>query len=160
MYVPGAVMFNPAEVPTTLDPLDQEYVSPPVAVTLIEVVVQFNSVTPVTLVIPAIGCTTFCVIVMLAVFVQPLAVVVAVTVYVPGAVMFNPAEVPTTLDPSDQEYVSPPVAVTLIEVLVQVNSVTPAPVLLVMTAVGCTMFCVITTLAVDEQLLPSVTVTV
>jgi hypothetical protein len=60
-------------------PLFQAYESPPVAVTLIDDVVHVNSVTPVLFVMPTVGAVVFDVTVMLAVEVQPLALV-AVTV--------------------------------------------------------------------------------
>jgi len=50
----------------------QEYDVPPVAVTLIAVVEHVNSVTPVVLVIPAVGAVISLVVVMLDVDVQPL----------------------------------------------------------------------------------------
>ena len=56
-------------------PLSHEYESPPVAVTLMDVVVHVNSVTPVLLVMPAVGAVVFDVTTMLAVEVQPLAAV-------------------------------------------------------------------------------------
>ena len=59
--------------------------------------------------------------------------------------------------PPSHEYVPPPVAVTLILVRVQVNTV--LPLLLVMPAVGVVIFWVITICAVDIQPLPLVTVT-
>ena len=96
VYVPGAVILADAIFP---NPLSQEYVIPsplkyvPVAVTLIDVLVQVNSVDPVLFVIPAIGAFIFCVMVILDVDVQPLAPV-TVTVYVPGAVILADAEVP------------------------------------------------------------------
>ena len=115
VYVPGAVTVALALVP---NPLSQLYVPPPVAVMLIDVVVQVNSVV-VGGVMPAVGAVRFCVIVMLSVSVQPLAEV-TVTVYVPGAVTVALALVP---NPLSQLYVPPPVAVKLIDVVVQVNSV-------------------------------------
>ena len=90
VYVPAALKLCEASVPRLLL---HEYESPPVAVTLIDVVVQVNSVTPVLLLIPAVGTATSCVVVMLAVDVQPLEPV-TVTVYVPGAVMLAEAELP------------------------------------------------------------------
>ena len=100
--------------------------------------------------------TTFCVIVIDDVEVDP--PLVTVTVYVPGAVTNNPAEVPTTLVPFDHEYVPPPVAVKLMDVVVQFNSV--VPVLLVIAVTGGVDVCVIVIDAVDEQPLALVTVTV
>ena len=72
-------MERAADVPTTVEPSLQEYDTPPLAVTLIEVVVQFSSVTPVALVMEAVGVVMSLVIMMEAVAVQPLAEV-AVTV--------------------------------------------------------------------------------
>jgi len=100
--------------------------------------------------------TTFCVIVIDDVEVDP--PFVTVTVYVPGAVTVNPADVPTTLVPFDHEYVPPPVAVKLMDVVVQFNSV--VPVLLVIAVTGGVDVCVIVIVAVDEQPLALVTVTV
>jgi hypothetical protein len=135
-------------------PLFHEYETPPVAVTLIEVVVHVNSVTPVLLVMPAIGAVVFDVTMMLAVEVQPLAPV-TVTVYVPADVIEADAALPK---PLFHEYETPPVAVTLIEVVVHVNSVTP--VLLVIPAIGAVVFDVTVMLAVDEQPLELFAVTV
>ena len=130
VYVPFVVMLCVALEPRLLF---HEYESPPVAVTLIAVVEQVSTVEPVVLVIPAAGAVVFDVTVMLEVAVHPLAPV-AVTVYVPAAVILKASDVPTTLVPLDHEYEEPPVAVTLIDVLEQVNSV--EPVVLVIPAVG------------------------
>ena len=73
--MPGAVILAAADEPKLLL---HEYVEPPVAVTLIAVLEQFNTVDPVLLVIPAVGAVISCVTVMLDVAVQPL-VPVAVT---------------------------------------------------------------------------------
>ena len=73
------VTVKPADVPTTEVPFDHEYVPPPVAVKLIDDVVQFNSVVPVLLVIDEAGGVDVCVIVIDAVAEQPL-VLVTVTV--------------------------------------------------------------------------------
>ena len=100
-------------------PLSQLYVPPPVAVTPIDVVVQVKIVVPVLFVMPAVGTVLSCVIVIEEVDVQPL-VDVTVTVYVPGVVMVAFALVPK---PLFQLYVPPPVAVTLIDVVVQVKIV-------------------------------------
>ena len=121
-------------VPVVVPPL-HAYESPPEAVTLIEVVVQLSSVEPVLLVITAVGTEASWVITIDEVLVQPF-VPVTVTVYVFGLenVLFA---VPVD-EPPLQEYVSPPVAVTLMEVVVQVNSV--EAVLLVIPAVGGVIF--------------------
>ena len=66
-------MESAAEVPTTVEPSLHEYDAPPLAVTLMEVVVQFSSVTPVALVMEAVGVVMSLVIMMEAVAVQPLA---------------------------------------------------------------------------------------
>ena len=100
--------------------------------------------------------TTFCVIVIDDVDVDP--PLVTVTVYVPGAVTVNPADVPTTLVPFDHEYVPPPVAVKLMDVVVQFNSV--VPVLLVIDVAGGVDVCVMVIDAVAEQPMALVTVTV
>ena len=68
-----------ADVPTTVVPFDHEYVPPPVAVKLMDVVVQFNSVVPVLLVIDVTGGVEVCVMVIDAVDEHPL-VLVTVTV--------------------------------------------------------------------------------
>ena len=52
VYVPADVIEADAALPK---PLFHAYETPPVAVTLIDVVVHVNSVTPVLLVIPAVG---------------------------------------------------------------------------------------------------------
>ena len=65
--------------PTLVVPFDQEYETPPLACKLILVVVQFKTVTPVVFEIFTVGAVVFCVIVILAVAVQPFAPV-AVTV--------------------------------------------------------------------------------
>ena len=75
VYVPGALMLAAADEPKLLF---HEYEAPPVAVTLIAVLEQFNTVDPVLLVIPAVGEVISWVTVILAVEVQPL-VPVAVT---------------------------------------------------------------------------------
>jgi hypothetical protein len=149
--VPAVVIVALALLP---NPLFQAYESPPVAVTLIDGVVHVNSVTPVLLVMPAVGAVEFDVTVMLAVEVQPLALV-AVTVYVPADVMVADAALPK---PLFQAYESPPVAVTLIDDVVHVNSVTP--VLLVMPAVGAVEFDVTVMLDVEVHPFDPVTVTV
>ena len=66
---------------------------PPVAVTLIAVVVQFNVVVPVLFVIPTVGAVVFCVTVIDDCDEHPFAAV-AVTVYVPGLVMVAVDELP------------------------------------------------------------------
>ena len=63
---------------------------------------------------------------------------VTVTVYVPGVVIFRSAIELTVVIPSDQPYVTPPVAVRLMLVSSQVSSV--APVLLVIPGVGRVVF--------------------
>jgi hypothetical protein len=74
VYVPGVVTDNVALVPTTVVPLDHEYVPPPVAVNVIAVVVQVNTVV-VGVVIAAAGAVIFCVIVCEAVAIQPFVAV-------------------------------------------------------------------------------------
>jgi hypothetical protein len=68
-----------------VDPPSQLYVTPPVAVTSILVMIHVSSVTPVLLVMPTVGGVKSSVMVIDAVFVHPFAPV-AVTVYVPVAV--------------------------------------------------------------------------
>ena len=72
VYVAGLVTDKAALVPTTEEPFDHEYVPPPVAVKLMEVVVQFKTVVAVLLVIPAVGAVIFRVIVMVLVALQPI----------------------------------------------------------------------------------------
>jgi hypothetical protein len=96
----------------------------------------------------AVGVDVFDVTVMDEVAVQPL-LPVTVTVYVPAEVIVKASFVPTTVLPSDHEYVPPPVAVTLIEVVVQVMTV--VPVLLVMPAVGAVMLLLMVDEAVAVQ---------
>jgi hypothetical protein len=93
----------------------------------------------------AVDAAVFCVMVTALVAVHPL-LLVTVTVYVPGEVTDNAANELTTVLPSLHEYVPPPVAVKLIVVVVQVNTV--VEVLLVMPAVG-SWLNVITTSSVD-----------
>ena len=88
VYVPGAVTVAVALVPK---PPLQLYVPPPLAVSVIDVVVQVRSV--VGDVIDAVGTVVFWLMVILSVSVQPLAAV-TVTVYVPGAVTVAVALVP------------------------------------------------------------------
>jgi hypothetical protein len=121
---------------------------------LIAVLEHVNTVEPVLFVILAVGVVIFCVIVVLAVDVQPLELD-TVTVYVPGAVILADADEPKLLL---HEYEPPPVAVTLIAVFVHVNKV--EPVLFVIPAVGAVISCVIVMLEVDVQPLAPVTVTV
>jgi hypothetical protein len=101
-----------------------------------------------------VGGVVFDVTLILEVDIQPL-LPVTVTVYVPGEVIDAFALFPK---PPLQEYVAPPVAVTLIDVLLQVNTV--VPVLLVIPAVGVVVFDVTVILEVDVQPLLPVTVTV
>src|SRR5690606_16395457 len=105
--------------------------TPPVAVTLIEFVEQFSSVVMLLFIIPAVGTSSSFVMVMLVLAVQPLAPVTT-TVYVPGA-----PKLLFALDgvaPPFHESLTPPVAVTLIEVRLHVSS--SVPVLLVIAAIG------------------------
>ena len=78
----------------------------------------------------AVGAVVLDVTVIFSVSVHPLAAV-AVTVYVPALVIDADASLPKLLS---QLYELPPLAVTLIDVVVHVNSV--VPVLFVITAVG------------------------
>jgi hypothetical protein len=91
--VPAAVMLAFADEPKLLLHV---YDVPPVAVTLMAVVVQVKTVDPVLLVIPVVGVVISLVTVMLDVAVQPLAPV-TVTVYVPAAVMLAFADEPKLL---------------------------------------------------------------
>jgi hypothetical protein len=75
VYVPGVVTVNVAFVPTTVVPLDHEYVPPPVAVKVIEVVVHVRTDVD-NAEIAAAGAVIFCVIVCDAVPVQPFAAVI------------------------------------------------------------------------------------
>jgi hypothetical protein len=155
VYVPAAVTFKVAELPTVVDPLLHEYVPPPVAVKLIDVVVHVSAVVA-GAVIAAVGAVMFCVIVIDSVSVHPFAEV-TVTVYVPAAVTFKVAELPTVVDPLLHEYVPPPVAVKLIDVVVQVSTVVAGAVI---AAVGAVMFCVIVIDSVSVHPFAEVTVTV
>ena len=119
------------EVAAVDAPLLQAYVTPPVAVKLILVVEQVNSVVNGG-VMPAVGKPALCVIAIVSVSVQPLAPV-TVTVYVPLALTVVVAVVAPLL----QAYVPPPVAVKLMLVVVQVNSVVAGGVI---PAVGATVF--------------------
>ena len=68
------VTFKVALLPTVVAPLLHEYVPPPVAVKLIEVV-EHVSIVVAGAVIPAVGALVFCVMVIGSVSVQPLAAV-------------------------------------------------------------------------------------
>jgi hypothetical protein len=68
----------------------------------------------------AFGALIFCVMVLIAVEVHPLAPV-TVTVYVPGVFTDTEALVPMIAVPFDQEYEVPPVAVKVILVTVHVK---------------------------------------
>lgn len=122
--------------------------------TLIDDTEQFNSVTPVLFVIPAVCTVVFDVTIILAVDEQPFAPV-TVTVYVPAVVMVALALFPK---PLFHEYETPPVAVTLIAETAHVSS--DVPVLLVMFAVGKAVLEVIVMLEVEVHPLVPVTVTV
>ena len=119
------------EVAAVVAPLLHAYVTPPVAVKLILVVEHVNSVVAGTL-IPAVGIPALCEIAIVSVSVQPLAPV-TVTVYVPDAFTVVVAVVAPLL----QAYVPPPVAVKIMLVVVQVNSVVEGGVI---AAVGATVF--------------------
>ena len=69
-----------------------------------------------------------------SVSVQPLAAV-TVTVYVPGADTLSVAELPTVVVPLLHEYVPPPVAVKLIDVVEQVSTVVAGAVIAAVGAV-------------------------
>ena len=107
------------------------------------------------LVAPAVGATIFCVTVTALVEVQPLVVLVTVTVKVPGAVVVAVAPVPKLLD---QLYVTP-VAGVAASVALGVVQVTVAG-LAVAVAVGGVLFTVTVTERVVEQPFVPVTVTV
>ena len=68
VYVPGCAMVTLALLPK---PLLHEYEPPPVAVKLIEVLTQFNSVLPVRLVMDAVGILELAVTIICAVEVHP-----------------------------------------------------------------------------------------
>jgi hypothetical protein len=93
VYVPAAVMLAVADEPKLLLHV---YDIPPVAVTLMAVVVQVKTVVPVLLVIPGVGVEISLDTVMLEVAAQPFAPV-TVTVYVPAALMLAFAEDPKLL---------------------------------------------------------------
>ena len=117
----------------------QEMVPTPFAVKEILVVVQVSTVEFGAVIVNA-GAVLFCVIVCVAVAVQPFAAV-TVTVYAPGVVTLSVELVPTTADPFDHEYVPPPVAVKAIVVVVHVKIRVLGGLIV---AVGGTAFCVIT----------------
>ena len=98
VYVPIVEIDSAALDPTFVAPFDQLYDKPPVALRLMEVVLQVNIVVPVRLVMAAVGGVVFCVIIVFAVAVQPF-VPVTVTVYVPGEEIVKLEFVPTTLVP-------------------------------------------------------------
>ena len=125
VYVPAVVGLVLAVFVLLL----QAYVPPPVAVSDILVCEQVISVTPSLFVIPAVGSVISCVIVILSVSVHPLDLV-TVTLYVPvlDRVLAAVVELLSHL------YVPPPVAVTDMEVVLQVNMV--VLVLLVIPALG------------------------
>ena len=100
---------------------------------------------------PAVGAVVFAVTVMLAVDEQPF-VPVTVTVYNPAEVIDAAAILPK---PLSHEYEPAPVAVTLIALVLQVNSV--EPVLFVMPAVGNSFT---TTVAVEVDTHPKASVVV
>ena len=104
-------------VVAVLSPLLQAYVTPPVAVKSMLVVVHVSSVAN-GVSIPAVGAVICWVMMKLSSSVQPL-VEVTVTVYVPGSVML----VVAVLSPLFQAYILPPVAVKSILVIVHVSSV-------------------------------------
>ena len=79
---------------------------------------------------------------------------VTVSVYKPGFVTVSVAPVPSGVDPFDQAKVPVPIPVRVIDVTLQFSSLPGA----VIEAVGATMFCVITWLAVSVH--PKVLVTV
>ena len=156
VYVPASETDNASTALTVEVPSDQEYVPPPVAVKLIVGFVQSIWVTPVLFVIPATGGEATFVIAIKSLAVQPFAAV-TVTVYVPALETVKPATELTVEVPSDQEYVPPPVAVKLIEVLIQ--SIWVTPVLLVIPTVGAVMSFVIDMLSVSVHPFEPVTVT-
>ncbi len=100
---------------------------------MILVVVQLSVVVFVVLLMVTVGATIFWVIVLFAVAVQPFAPV-TVTVYTPGLVTFNVADVPRIVVPLDHEYVPPPFAVNAMLVVLQVSVLVFG--LLLMVAVG------------------------
>ena len=136
-------------------PPSQLYVTPPVAVTSILFIIQVSSVTPVLFVILTVGAATSSVIVIDDDAVHPFDAV-AVTVYVPVAVNVFASVV--GVEPPSQLYVTPPVAVTLIDVVAQVKTFVPE--LLVIDAVGIDGSAVIAIDDVAVQPLASVAVTV
>lgn len=112
-----------------------------------------SSVTPLLLVIPAVGVVVLDVKVTLVLSVHPLEAV-TVTVYVPADV----GEVLAVLAPLLQLYEEPPVAVKDIDVWEHVSSVVPS--LLVIPAVGVVVLLLIVILSVSVHPLDLVTVTV
>ena len=118
---------------------------------------QVNRLVLELLVMVAVGAEISCVMMLFALAVQPFAAV-TVTVYVPGELTASVAAVPTTAVPFDQLYAVPPVAVKLIEVVVQLSILTFGK--LVIFTLGAVVFWVMVVLAVDEQPFGAVTVTV
>jgi hypothetical protein len=147
VYVPAEVTL----VAAVVAPLLQEYVPPPAAVKVMEVVVHVRTVVA-GAVIAATGAVLFCVIVIDSVSVQPFAEV-TVTVYVPAEVTLVAAVVAPLL----QEYVPPPAAVKVMEVVVHVRTVVVGAVI---AATGAVIFCVIVMDSVSVQPFAAVTVTV
>jgi hypothetical protein len=90
VYVPALIIVAFALLP---NPPVHAYEAPPVAVTLIDVLVHVKVSLPVLFVIPAVGAVVFWVTVMLDVAIHPSALV-TVTVYVPAAVMLALAALP------------------------------------------------------------------
>ena len=89
----------------------QAYETPPVAVNEMVFKVQLSTALPELLVIPALGAVVFCVMVMVALDLHPLAAV-TVTTYTPGKVTLALALLPRL---PLQAYVAPPVAVKPME---------------------------------------------
>src|SRR5450759_2034325 len=153
--VPAVLTISAADVPTTVLPSDHEYVPPPLAVSVVLGVVQFNA-RPLLLLIDAVGTVLSNVVVALAVAVHPMAPV-TVTVKVPAVLTVSAADVPTTVLPSDHEYVPPPLAVSVVFGVVQFNA---RPLLLLIDAVGTVLSNVVVALAVAVHPLAPVTITV
>jgi hypothetical protein len=123
-----------------------------VAERLIEETLQFNSVVPVLLVIPAVGAVVLRVVVAEAVAVQPL-LPVTVTVNVPAALTVM-AEV---VAPLLHSYAVPPLAVKVVDGVVQFSA---SPLLVLMLAVGAVLSSVVVALVVAVHPLLPITVTV
>ena len=153
--LPVAVTVKVPAVLTVMEavvaPVLQLYVAPPLAVKVVDGVAQVNA-SPLLLLIDAVGAALSSVVVTLVLAVQPL-LPVAVTVNVPAVLTVIDAVVAPVL----QLYVAPPLAVKVVDGVVQLNA---SPLLLLMEANGAAMSCVMRMLSVSVHPFAAVTVTV